>query len=263
MATEKELLTARIFLRAALPVIKVMLEDDPKTRAKFQGVNATVQFVANDPAGPVGANLKFADGAFAVVHEIAKDPDITFSFPSVARMNAMFAGKPALPSLGLLLAALFSRPRLLINVFGLLLGLKILMPNAKPKTPEQARMKVKMTLYMISTALSQLNKAGEPDMVKWTGKQPERIYQWSVDGEAIACYLRVKAGKTQAGRGMYARRKPFVHMRFSSVDNALPVMSNSVDTVQAISQGLVVSEGSPEYGAKLGDFMQRIAALVA
>jgi len=75
--------------------------------------------------------------------------------------------------------------------------------------------------------------------------------------------MRVKAGKTQAGRGMYARRKPFVHMRFSSVENALPVLSNSVDTVQAISQGLVASEGSPEYGAKLGDFMQRIAALVA
>jgi hypothetical protein len=263
MATEKELLTARIFLRAALPVIKVMLEDDPKKREKFQGVNATVQFVAKDPAGPVGAYLKFSDGAFAVVHEIAENPDITFSFASVAKMNAMFAGKPVLPSPGPLLAALVSKPGLLINVFGILLGLKILMPNATPKTDALKRMKVKMTLYMVSTALSQLNKAGEPDMAKWTLKQPERIYQWSVDGEPIACYLRVKAGKTQAGRGMYARRKPFVHMRFSSVDNALPVLSNSVDTVQAISQGLIVSDGSPEYGGKLGDFMQRIAALVA
>jgi hypothetical protein len=100
-------------------------------------------------------------------------------------------------------------------------------------------------------------------LVKWTSKQPERIYQWSVDGEDIACYLMIKAGKTKAGRGFYTRRKPFVHMRFSSVDNALPVLSNAVDTVQAMTQGLVVNEGSPEYGGKLGDFMQRIAALVA
>jgi hypothetical protein len=263
MATEKELLTARIFLRAALPVIKVMLEDDPKIKAQFQGVSATVQFVAKDAAGPIGALLKFEDGVFSILHEIATSADVTFSFSSVAKMNAMFAGKPVLPSIGPLMSALFSRPGLLIKVFGLLLGLKILMPNAKPKTADAARMKVKMTLYMVSTALSQLNKAGEPDMVKWTSKQPERIYQWSVDGEPIACYLRVKAGKTQAGRGVYTRRKPFVHMRFGSVENALPVLANAVDTVEAVSKGYVVSEGSPEYGGKLGDFMQRIAALVA
>jgi len=257
MATEKELLVSRIFLRAALPVIKVMLEDDPKTAKKFQGVNATIQFVAKDPAGPVGASLKFTDGAFEVVQGVSDNPDITFSFPSVAKMNAMFAGKPVLPWIKGI-----TKIGLLIKVFGLLLGLKILMPNAKTKTPEMARMKVKMTLYMISTALSQLNKAGDPDMVKWTTKQPERIYQWSCEPEGIACYLRVKAGKTQAGRGYYTRRKPFVHMKFDGVQGALPVLANSVDTVQAIAQGLVANEGSPEYGGQIGDFMLKIAALV-
>ncbi len=258
MATEQELLVARIFLRAALPVIKVMLEDDPKAKARFEGVNALVQFVAKDAAGPVGAALKFGDDGFEVIQGLVENPDITFGFSSVAKMNAMFAGKPVLPSIKGL-----TKIGLLIKVFSVLLGLKILMPNAKPKSPEQARLKVKMTLYMISTALSQLNKAGDPDMVKWTSKQPERIYQWSVDGEDIACYLKIKAGKTKAGRGPYTRRKPFVHMRFSSVDNALPVLANSIDTVQAIAQGLVTNDGSPEYGGQVGDFMLKIAALVA
>jgi len=258
MATEKELLVSRIFLRAALPVIKVMIEDDPKTAKKFQGVNATVQFVAKDDAGPVGAALKFTDGAFEVVQGVVDNPDITFSFSSVAKMNAMFAGKPVIPKIKGLL-----KIGLLIKVFGVLLGLKILMPDAVPKTPEQGRLKVKMTLYMISTALSQLNKAGDPDMVKWTTKQPERIYQWSCEPEGIACYLRVKAGKTQAGRGYYTRRKPFVHMKFAGVQGALPVLTNSIDTVQAIAEGLVVNEGSPEYGGQIGDFMLKIADLVA
>jgi hypothetical protein len=172
-------------------------------------------------------------------------------------MNALFAGKPALPRIQGI-----TKLRLLIKVFSLLLGLKILMPTARPKSPEQARLKVKMTLYMISTALSQLNKAGDPDMVKWTTKQPLRVYQWSVDGEDIACYLKVKAGRTKAGRGPYTRRKPFVHMRFASVEKALPVLSNSIDTVQAMTQGYVSNEGSPEYGGQVGDFMLRIAALV-
>lgn len=119
-----------------------------------------------------------------------------------------------------------------------------------------------MTLYMVSTALSQLNKAGDPDMVKWTSKQPERIYQWSVDNEDIACWLKVKAGQTKAGRGIYTLRKPFVHMRFPNVESAIPVLTNSVDTVQAMAEGLVITEGSPEYAGKLGDFMLKIADLM-
>ncbi|MCX8065247.1 MAG: hypothetical protein N3G21_08765, partial [Candidatus Hydrogenedentes bacterium] len=63
--------------------------------------------------------------------------------------------------------------------------------------------------------------------------------------------------------GIYTLRKPFVHMRFPNVESALPVISNSVDTVQAIAQGLVIVEGSPEYAGKLGDFMLKIAELMA
>jgi hypothetical protein len=51
-------------------------------------------------------------------------------------------------------------------------------------------------------------------------------------------------------------------MRFASVNDALPVLSNSVDTVQAMAKGMVVNDGSPEYGGKIGDFMLKIAALV-
>jgi hypothetical protein len=257
MATEKELLVSRIFLRAVLPVIKVMLEDDPKTKARFAGVNAVVQFVAEDDSGPVGAYLEFSNGAFKVVQGMADQADLTFGFPNVGKMNAMFAGKPVRPSI-----KGFRNFGLLIKVFGLLLGLKILMPNAKPKTPDQARLKVKMTLYMVTTALSQLNKAGDPEMAKWTAKQPDRIYQWSCEPEGIACYLRVKAGKTKAGRGYYTRKKPFVHMKFNGAANALPVLSNSIDSLQAMAKGLLTNDGSPEYGVQIGDFMLKIAALV-
>ncbi|MBN2310938.1 MAG: hypothetical protein JXR94_18330 [Candidatus Hydrogenedentes bacterium] len=257
MATERELLAARIFFRAVFPVIRVLIEDDPRMRARFRGVNATVQIVARDGDGRIGAYLRFADGHFEVVNEIAPNPDITLAFGSVAKMNAMFAGKPVVPRIkGIRRVVLLSR------VLRLLVALKLLLPDSKPKTSDQARMKVKMTLYMVSTALSQLNKAGDPDMVKWTSKQPERIYQWSCEPEGIAAYLKVKAGKSKAGRGYYTRRKPFVHMKFNGIEGALPVLSNTVDTVEAMAQGLLELEGSPEYGARLGDFMLRVAALV-
>lgn len=257
MATEKELLTSRIIFRAVLPVIKVMLQDDPKTAKRFDGVNAVVQFVAKDPGGDVGGHIRFAGGDFEALYELADAPDLTFVFPSVAKMNAMFAGKPVIPRI-----KGWTNVGLLLKTLSVLMGLKLLMPANKPKDPARRRLKVKMVLYMMSTALSQLNKSGDPDMVKWTTKQPERIYQWSCEPEGIACYLRVKAGKTKAGRGYYERRKPFVHMKFNGVDSAMPVLTNSVDNVQAMAQGLLESDGSPEYGAKLGDFMIRIADML-
>lgn len=259
MATDREMLTARIVCRAVLPVIKVMITDDPIMCRRFQGITAIVRFVANDESGPVGAQLHFSNGELEVVQGPGESADLTFSFASVAKMNAMFAGKPVLPRI-----QGWTKIGLLLRVFSVLLGLKLLMPTAKPKNPDQAKLKVKMTLFMVSTALSQLNKAGDPDMAAWTSKQPERIYQWSVQGEEdIACYLKVKAGQTKAGRGFYQRRKPFVHMIFRGTDGALPVLSNSVDTVQAMAQGLVVNEGSPEYGGKLGDFMLKVAGLLS
>ncbi len=256
MATETELIAARIFLRAVFPVMKVVLADVPKIGKKFEGVTAKIQFVAKDAAGDVGAYLDFNNGELEIVQEICNDPDITFGFNSVSKMNAMLAGKPVIPRI-----KGFMRLGLLIKIFALLMSLKILMPNARPKKFDKKRLKIKMTIYMITTALSQYNKGGDPEMVKWTSKQPERIYQMSVTNEDIAAYFRVKAGKSKAGRGFYKKRRPFVHMKFNGIDGAMPVILNDVDMVTAIKNGYLSVEGSPEYGRDIGDFMMRIQDL--
>jgi len=256
MATEKELLAARIFLRAVLPVMKVVLEDDPVIKKRFEDVCAKVQFAAGPNDNQTGACLVFDKGAFSVEQGLCADPDITFSFKTIAKMNGFFAGKPVIPKIKGI-----AKVGLLIKVFGLLMSLKILMPNASPKDPKKRKLKVKMTFYMITTALSQYNKGGDTEMVKWTGKQPERIYQITVDKD-IAAYLRVKAGKTKAGRGVYAKRRPFVHMKFNGVEGAFPIVMNEVDMVTAVKKGYLSIEGSPEYGGNIGDFMVRIQNLI-
>jgi hypothetical protein len=256
-ATPRELLTARIFLRAAFPVMKVLLEDVPAMQRRFHGVRATVQFTARNDADTIGAFLVFDEAGFRVEQGLCDDPDITFSFPTVARMNAMLAGRPVLPRI-----KGWTKPGLLIKVMRLLLGLKLMMPSARPKDPQRKQLKVKMILYMITTALSQYSKGGDPEMMKWTARQPERIYQMSVEPEGIAAYLRVRGGLTKAGRGYYTRRRPFVHMRFHGVDGALPVLLKDVEFVESVARGYVTVEGSPEYAAAMNDFMQRIQAMV-
>ncbi len=257
MATERELLAARLFTHAVFPIMKVILADDPKMKAKFSDVKANIQFVARDKAGDIGAWLVFDKGDFRVEQGICPAPDITFSFGSVKKMNDMLAGKPVLPGIKGL-----SKFGLLVKVMSLLLSLKIIMPNARPKDMAKKRLKVKLSFYMITTALSQYNKGGDPEMMKWTSKQPDRVYQITVEGEDIAAYLRVKAGKSKAGRGVYTRKRPFIHMKFSGVDGALAVLLKDAEFVEGVAKGFVNIEGAPEYAAQLNDFMQRIQAML-
>lgn len=262
-ARTREFLRTRLFLRAALPTVKVLLEDDPATAKRFAGVNAVVQFVAKNQPRAVGAYLWFEDGEVRVEHGFwdagggAPSPDITFTFASLQKLNDFFAGKTVLPGI-----KGFHRPGLLAKVVQLLLALKLMLPSANPTDPAKRRLKIKLTLYMITTALSQYNKGGDPEMQRWTAQQPDRIYQFSVEPEGIAAYLRVRGGQTKAGRGVYERRRPFVHMRFHSVDGALAVMNKEVDFVEGVGKGFVRIDGSPEYAANLNDFMMRVQSLL-
>jgi hypothetical protein len=86
------------------------------------------------------------------------------------------------------------------------------------------------------------------------------IYQFIVDSPekaepAIACYLRVKAGKTKSGHGVYTRRSPFVLFHFYNVAGAMKVLLKDVGFVEGVEQGCVEIVGSPEYAMSLNDFM--------
>jgi len=253
----KELLASRLLLKAVLPVAKVVVQDVPAMNRTFTGVTATFQIQAKSEGEFIGAGFQVTDGQFEWVDGIIVNPDIRFSFASPGAMNAFLTGGVALPKIKGL-----ASPRLLFKFIRLLLSLTILLPHKRPTEPDKIRLKIKMIIYMITTALSQYNKAGDPDMAKWTGMQPDRIYQISCQPEGIAAYLRIKAGKSKAGRGYYKRKLPFVHMKLNTAENALPVFLNEVEFVEAISKGYVEVEGSPEYAAKMNDFMQRIQALI-
>lgn len=159
-------------------------------------------------------------------------------------------------------------------MFRLLLSLKILLPNVHPKDPTKRLLKVKLLLYMISSALGQLNKGGEPQMKAYTEKMPDRIFQWSIinnynsdsdlgsNQPLAAAYLRVKAGNSKSGRGLYTRKRPIVHMKFKSVEGAYKVLTSQVDVVTAVVKDYMVIEGPPEYGKDIGVFMKRIETMI-
>lgn len=253
-AAPQDIMTAKLFFNAAFPVMQVLLDDDPKLNDKFRNVTGTVQFGAKDDGGLLACHLIFDHGTVTVVQGPAENPDLSLTFPSVAKMNTLLKGGVALPSI-----RGFSNFGLLLKVLSLLMGLTIMSPAKRPKDFTGQSLKVKMSLYMITRALSQFNKLGDPGMQEFCQRQPDRIYQFTVengeDKAFIACYLRIKAGKSKSGHGVYARRTPFVHFRFLSVEGAMAVLLKEVEFVEAVEKGYVETIGSPEYACYLNDYM--------
>lgn len=247
-------MTAKLFFNAAFPVMQVLLDDDPKIREKFRDVVGVVQFGAKNDGNLLSCHLVFDRGTVTVVQGPAENPDISLTFPSVEKMNALLKGGMTLPSIKGL-----KNFGLLTKVLSLLMGLTIMSPSKRPKDFTGQSLKVKMSLYMITRALSQYNKLGDPSMQEFCQRQPDRIYQFTVenggDKAYIACYLRIKAGKSKSGHGVYTRRSPFVHFRFLSVEGAMAVLLKDVEFVEAVEKGYVETVGSPEYACYLNDYM--------
>jgi hypothetical protein len=149
----------------------------------------------------------------------------------------------------------------LLRVLPFLLKLKLLLPTAVPDDPDERALKVKLLLYMVSNGLSQLNKGGDETLTRFTGKSPDRVFQWTVERGGPAAYLRIRAGKSKAGRGTYERRRPYVHMIFPDAAGAFDVLTQRVSTVDAVRHGQLRMEGAMEGGKELGILMQRVEAI--
>lgn len=252
-ATPKDLMVAKLFFNAAFPVMQVLMDEDPKIHKKTRNFKGIVQIGAKDSTGLVAVTLIFDNGRLDVVQGPAERYDLALTFSYVAKLNSLLLGGLAVPGIK-------GKLGMLPTVLSLMMGLKIMTkPNGKLRNMTEKALKVKCSLYMITRALSVYNKLGDPDMHAWCLNQPDRIYQFRVehggDPSYIACYLRVKAGKSKSGHGVYTRRTPFVLFRFPSVDGALKVLGKEVEFVKAAEQGYVETVGSPEYACALNDFM--------
>ncbi len=254
MADHTQELRARIFLRSALPLVKVVAAERPGYRKLLFKAHGVVQFTAAD--SEQAAWIELGDGTIDVKQGLHPNPSITVKFKALKDLNTFFAGGTALPSV-----ERFAGIGNLLRVVPFLLKLKILMPNAIPKDPEGKALKVKMLLYMVSNALSQLNKGGDEVMVKLVKNSPERIIQWTVEGGGPAAYLRMRGGMTKAGRGVYTRRRPYVHMIFPDIAGAFDVLTQKVGTVDAVRYSKLRMEGAMEGGKDIGVLMQRVEAL--
>lgn len=251
---------ARIFLNAVVPLLKPLVAARPGLAKGFVGRDGVVQisYRTGQSDRPVVATHLIIDGATGALQPVPgvhRAPNLDLQFGSAARLVAFFKNKPALPRI----RGGAANPRLLASTVRALLAMaKLLGSSVPPKDQADQQLLTTLMFYLLTTGISQLNKAGHPQFKAWAN-QPDRVYQFAVEGhDDIAAYVRVKAGRTKAFRGRYTRSKPFFTMAFDSPKSALGILLETDDMIESAATGKMVMRGAPEYGADLGDLMKLV-----
>lgn len=266
MHTQEELYSNKIFFNAALPLVKVIANDVESLKKQFKNVHAVIQVSALDPdaeGGKIGMHY-VVNGEEWLVHlnRVDPAPHVELEFKSIEAMNAFFKGKIG--------PATLPKMRGVIKHFGAfkaflmtLLKMSSLLSATEPPKDEQTKqLMVKCFFYLLSSGISQLNKMGHTEIRAWTQKSPDRVYAFAVnDHPEVAAYLRIKSGKSKAGRGEYKRAMPFFTLRFRTFDNALGILLGTDDMLEAVKKGDLIMDGAPEFGGQIGTFMLEVGAL--
>ena len=296
-ASEQDVLTAKIYFSAAFPALRIPLEEDAKYAKKFEKVNAVVEFRAADDANPVacyivfltedmaakssyGKRFKVFQGEYPGFIEMADGSKyeglkvVKMYFKSIKSLLGVFKGSSPVEMLGIVSPLLknIANPVTLKFLF-LMLELTKTMPSSNPHKSQlwEQYLKVKLSLFLITRALSTANKEGWPTMAEWTLKQPDRTYQFIVgptldaNGKElypeIKSYLRVKMGKSKAGNG--ERKYPFVLFKFPTPDDCLAVLTNRYDFVESVARGCVTIIGAGDsYAVQFNDIMTKCQAML-
>ncbi len=262
--TKEALYSNKIFLNAALPLVKVIANDVPSLKKKFENVEAVIQVSCLDPdcaEGKQGMHFIVNKGEWLVHTSLAVDPDIELQFKSMEALNDFFKGN--ITPAGIPKIKGLKKAGVLVSFVMVLLKMaNLLGATEPPKDEETKELLVKCYFYLLSSGISQLNKMGHTEIKEWTSKSPDRVYAWAVDGyPQISAYLRIKAGKSRAGRGEYKRAMPFFTLRFNNLDSALGILMSIDDMLESTRQGKLIMDGAPEFGAQIGAFMLEIGAL--
>lgn len=261
METVEEFYGSRIILNSVLPLIKVIIESTPRLSKQFSNKTAIIQVSAVSAAGKAATHFDIRDGIWIVCQGTAEKADLELEFPSIMALNAFFSGKSKkLPRI-----KGWQNIGLLIGFFKALLYMSSLLTAKEPPADSEDReLMVKLFFYLLSSGISQLNKAGHPEISKWATRSPDRVYAWAVTGKPeLSAYIRVKSGNSKAARGEYTYSKPFFTMRFDSVDSALGILMQRDNILESTARGKLIMEGGPEYGAQLGEFMMIVGSYVS
>ena len=267
MHTKEELYANKIFFNAALPLIKVLAQDVESLKKQYKNVHAVIQVSALDPeaeGGKIGMHyvVNGTDDWLIHLNKVDPNPHVELEFKSVEAMNAFFKGKISPATLPKMRGVAKHFGAFKAFLMSLLKMSSVLSATEPPEKEEDKQLMVKCMFYLLTSGISQLNKMGHEEIHDWTSKSPDRVYALAVnDRPEVSAFIRIKAGKSRAGRGEYKRAMPFFTLRFDSFDSALGILLGTADMLESVKQGHLIMDGAPEFGGQLGGFMLAVGDL--
>ncbi|MDR0697375.1 MAG: hypothetical protein LBF68_07605 [Christensenellaceae bacterium] len=259
--TQSDRYAAGIFFYAAIPLLKVICESEPKYGDKFKGKSFVFQISAADadaPNGKLATHFVVENGVWTThVGEVHEKPDVEFAFPNLRKFVIFFTGKgmplpkiKGLCKLGILVPVLMA----LLRMAGLMQA------KEKPINLPDQIMLCKLFLYLLPNGISRLNKMGHPDIKAVTDNSPDRAFALIIEGYPdLQSWLRIKTGKSMSGRGEYKRCKPFLAMKFKNPSLALDILMSKADMVAYIREEKLFIDGAPEFAGTVGGLMFKVA----
>jgi hypothetical protein len=170
MITVDDLYSNRVILNSVLPLFKVLVESKPELARGFAGKNAVVQFSAVNGEDKTATHFVIKNGVWTVVLGTTEKPEVEFEFKSISDFNNFFKGK----SLKLPKIKGLRHLGIVIPTFKTLLTLsKVMGAKITPESEEEKDLLVKMFFYLLTSGISQLNKAGHPVISNWVAKSPD------------------------------------------------------------------------------------------
>ncbi len=263
--SQEDLYSNKIFLNAALPLVKVIANDVPSLKKKFEHAHAVIQVSAltdTVPEGKVGMHFVVNNGEWLVHTCLDNSPGhIELEFKSIEALNGFFKGNITLGAIPKI-RGIKKAGTLVSFVMVLLKMANVLGATTIPEDEDTKALMVKCFFYLLTSGISQLNKMGHPEIHEWTSKSPDRVYALAVNGHPEAsAFIRIKAGNSSAGRGEYKRAMPFFTLRFDSYDSALGTLLGIDYMLESTKSGKLIMDGGPEFGAQFGGFLLVIGDL--
>jgi hypothetical protein len=260
-AFDRDTVRARVLMSTVLPLLEVLARARPEVAQRIARSSGVVQIEAR--GSDVAARLRLEDGALRI-EQGRGDADVRCVFADVAALNGFFGGRPVLPRVepawGL------RRVRLLLEAVRLLAELRVLEPPSARSRAAMTRiersLRVRLVLEVVTRSLARLHREGWEPIVALAAGSPDRVYQWTVVDADVGVWVRMHDGRVRAGRGVYTKRRPFVHYAFPDVDAAFDVLM-APSSMESFRRGRVETYGSPEYARKMAVVLQKVDELLA
>jgi putative sterol carrier protein len=244
----KELTTARIFLKAVLPLFEELPKGDEAAKKAIKGLNGVITFRA--PQG-LAAQVEMKDGTITVTQGRDKKSSITLYLPTVTMLNNLFKNKGfALP---LPIWGIWNLK--LVNAFTKLgdrLNYYMTPDPKKPLKPGETKLAATLLLFAASLGAAVVGQ-DEEDKVK--AKIPNGIAQFDIKGEP-SVYIEKRKADFRAEKGRPSDYNMF--MSFRDYDIAYDMFVGKLDFMAAIPMGDITLSGSLPMADQFSQLMLKV-----